>query len=73
MARKLQTAGEVIDELGGTAATATLTGRKPQHVSNWRAAKRLPADTYLVIQRELVARRVSAPSTIWGIKDPEAA
>lgn len=73
MARNLQTADEVIDALGGTAATARLTKRKDQHVSNWRAARRLPPNTYLVIQRELVARRLSAPPSIWGIQDPEAA
>lgn len=65
----LQTAGEVIDALGGTAATARLTGRKVQHVSNWRAAGRLPAKTFLVLQAELRERELSAPPSLWGIHE----
>jgi hypothetical protein len=66
----LHTAGEVIDALGGTAATARLTGRNPQHVSNWRASGRLPADTFLILQAELREREKQAPPAIWGIKEP---
>jgi hypothetical protein len=69
--RELQAAGDVIDALGGTAATARLTGRKVQHVSNWRASKRLPADTFLILQGELRERGLSAPPSLWGIKEPE--
>jgi len=68
--RKLQTADDVIDELGGTAATARLTGRKAQHVTNWRAAHRLPADTFLILSKELENRGLTAPAEIWGIKTP---
>ncbi len=71
--RELQTAGDVIDELGGTAATARLTGRKDQHVSNWRKAGKLPAKTFLVLKAELSVRGVDAPSMLWGIKDPMGA
>lgn len=71
--RELQTAGDVIDELGGTGATARLTGRKDQHVSNWRAAGKLPAKTFLILKAELNARGVDAPSSLWGIKDPMGA
>lgn len=71
--RELQTAGEVIDALGGTAATARITGRKDQHVSNWRAAKKLPADTFLILQAELRARELDAPPSLWGIRAPEGA
>ncbi|HEX5424878.1 MAG TPA: hypothetical protein VFW94_15125 [Candidatus Acidoferrales bacterium] len=73
MGRELQTADEVIDALGGTAATARLTGKNPQHVSNWRAAERLPAETFLILQDELRARDLIAPPSLWGIREPERA
>ncbi len=69
-ARELQTAGEVIDALGGTAATARIVGRKDQHVSNWRASGRLPADTFLILQAEMRERSLAAPPAIWGIREP---
>jgi hypothetical protein len=72
-ARELQTAGEVIDKLGGTAATARLTDRKVQHVSNWRAAGKLPAKTFLILKKELAARGLTAPAALWGINEPERA
>lgn len=71
--RELQTAGEVIDALGGTAATARKTGRKDQHVSNWRAAGRLPADTFLILSEELKTVECCAPPRVWGIREPERA
>lgn len=70
-ARELQTASEVIDRLGGTAATARLTGRRDQHVSNWRRSGRLPADTFLVMKVELRGRGCTAPAKLWGITEPE--
>ena len=69
--RNLKSADEVIDALGGTVATADLTGRKAQHVSNWRASGRLPANTFLVISKELSERGKNAPPSIWGITEPE--
>lgn len=72
-ARELQTAGDVIDALGGTAETARLTKRKSQHVSNWRAAGRLPADTFLIMLAELRERDCNASPKLWGIKEPESA
>lgn len=70
MGHSLTTAGQVIDKLGGTTATARLTDRLPQHVSNWRATGRLPADTFLILSKELEALGVTAPAEIWGIKTP---
>lgn len=72
-ARVLKSAGEVIDALGGTVATAHLTGRKAQHVTNWRASGRLPANTFLVISKELRERGKLAPPSVWGITEPEKA
>lgn len=69
MARKLSTASEVIDALGGTSATARLTKRKLQSVSNWRAEGRLPANTFLQIGAELKQRGFDAPPSVWGIAE----
>lgn len=71
---ELQTASAVIDALGGTAATARLTGRKAQHVTNWRAANRLPANTYIVLNEALTERGLNASPKVWGmVERPERA
>jgi hypothetical protein len=72
--RQLQTASDVIDALGGTAATARLTGRRyDTAVSNWRATGRLPPDTFVVITKALKDRDKTAPLSLWGMKEPEDA
>lgn len=68
----LETATAVIDRLGGTTATARLTGRKPQHVTNWRTSGRLPADTFLIMRQALEGRQATAPVGLWGIREPSA-
>lgn len=71
MACILTTASEVIDRLGGTAATARLTSRRDQHVTNWRRSGRLPPDTFLIMQSELRRLGAEAPPSLWGIKEPQ--
>lgn len=73
MSKILSTATAVIDELGGTKATADLTGRRMQHVTNWRAAGRLPADTFLIVSEALKKKNAAAPAALWGIKLPTEA
>jgi hypothetical protein len=70
MPNELVTASQVIDALGGTTKVAKLCDRSPQSVTNWRAANRLPADTFLVISEELVRIGQTAPPSLWGIKEP---
>lgn len=67
---ELKTVDDIIEKLGGPTALAKLTGRKAQHVNNWRVAKRLPANTFLVLRKELEARELSAPAELWGITQP---
>jgi hypothetical protein len=62
----LNTATEVIDQLGGTTKTAALTGRKPQHVTNWRRSGRLPPNTFLTMTTALQDKGLSAPPSLWG-------
>lgn len=71
MARKLSTVDEIIDALGGTAATARLTQRKLQSVSNWRAEKRLPANTFLRMDSELKRLGFQASPSSWGMMEAE--
>jgi hypothetical protein len=67
---ELSTASDVIDECGGTGATADLTQRPIQSVSNWRAANKLPAATFIVITAELKRRGKTAPPSLWGMVEP---
>jgi hypothetical protein len=71
MATEVQTASEVIDALGGTGATARLTSKSNQAVSNWRATGKLPADTYYALNGELEKLGIAAPPTIWGMAGAE--
>lgn len=72
-AKVLTTASEVIEELGGPAAAGRMVGRSVQSAVNWRAANRFPADTFLIFQAELRERDMTAPPSIWGIRQPEGA
>ncbi len=68
--RAIKTVDDVIDALGGTSATAKLMKLKPQHISNWRAEKRIAARTYRVMERHLQDRNLKASSVLWGITEP---
>jgi len=57
MGRKIDTAGQAIDYLGGTAKVAALFGIDPRIISNWRF-RGLPPDTYAVMAPALQARGV---------------
>jgi len=65
----LQTTDDVIDALGGTKAVAEIVSRRPQAVSNWRekVRGRFPPETYLILTAALKRRRLSAPSSLWGM------
>lgn len=68
MNESLTTAGDIIKALGGPTAVARLTGKRPQNVVNWRAAGRLPPDTFLIIGDALAKQGKEAPASLWGIK-----
>lgn len=70
--RSVSTVDEVIDALGGTGATAKIMSLKPQHISNWRAEKRIAARTFKQFEAALIERGLKAPSALWGIIDPLA-
>ena len=65
-ARELHSAAEVISALGG-GNIARLTGRKAQHVWNWKDTGRLPPNTYVILQRAIAEAGYSADPSIWGM------
>jgi hypothetical protein len=67
----VSTPSEAINALGGTVAVARLTGKSPQSVTNYRQAKRFPSDIYLIMKTALRIKGYDAPSTLWGIREPE--
>jgi len=65
----LPTTDDVIDALGGNAECARRIGYEPKTVSAWRGwyRGRFPAETYVVMQRELAAMGKTAPASLWGM------
>lgn len=63
----LETAGEVIDAVGGTAEAHRLTKSSMGAVSNWRATGRLAPRTFLLFDAALADLGKAAPSMLWGI------
>ena len=63
-----KSATEIINALGGTSAVARLTKSSSKAVSNWKAANRLPANTYLVIKDALTRTGHQAPDHLWGMR-----
>lgn len=41
------------------------------HISMWRAAKRMPARTYVIILEELRTFDFTAPPSLWGMAEPK--
>jgi hypothetical protein len=69
----LNSADEVIDAVGGTAAAARLVAASIASVSNWRARDRLPPRTFLLFEEALDVVGAAASSTLWGIDPPRGA
>ena len=76
--------GRVLNELGsaraiiaaiggdeGNGPIAALTGRKTQHVTNWKTEDRLPADTFLIVSAKLAELGYRASPELWGITPVE--
>lgn len=69
--KKCSTAAQIVFALGGNGPVAELTGRKTQHVTNWKDAGRLPANTYLVLKDALARKGYTASPKLWGITPTE--
>jgi hypothetical protein len=57
----------LIDVLGGNQKVAAITGSKPGAVSGWRNGK-LPAATYVVLQKRIRKMGLRAPDTLWSMR-----
>ena len=64
----LSTTDEVIDALGGNVVVAAITETSSSAISNWRAAGKFPARTYLLLKAELKARNLVAPDYLWAMQ-----
>ena len=64
---------DIIEKIGGEGGNgpiAELTGRKTQHVTNWKTEGRLPADTFLIVSAKLAKLGYCASPRLWGITEP---
>lgn len=61
----IRTTGDLIDALGGTAATSRLCGVTMQAVSNWRAEGFIPERHHLVIYRTCQAREIAVEDSVF--------
>jgi hypothetical protein len=71
MERKtLNSASEVIDELGGTGEAARQCSKSEQAISNWRT-RGIPPEMFILINERLAAKNaVAAASAFSGMIDP---
>jgi hypothetical protein len=64
--RSLITTSAVVDGLGGTLATARLTGRVKSAPSQWRKRGKFPPSTFLIMAAALETRGLSASPALWS-------
>lgn len=62
---------ELIDKLGGLAATGRAFSAEMNTVANWSARKRIPARLYLHHKGVLEERGIEAPLSLWGFAAPQ--
>ena len=65
--RLLTTLPAVIKELDGLSGVAQLTGKKAQHVWNWKDKGKFPPSTFLIMRDELNRKGFDAPPELWRI------
>lgn len=64
----LDTAGAVIDELGGNAVVAVRFSVKPKTVWHWRDTGLFPSNTYVALMDDLKALGKTAKPSLWAMK-----
>jgi hypothetical protein len=70
---KLQNTSAIIDVLGGNTVVAKMLGTTNAAISNWRAANRFPARTYLVLIEALERKDCTASDRLWSMRRKVAA
>lgn len=63
---------EVIEELGGGSAVATLVERAPSTITWWLHAGKFPPRYYFVMIKALKTRGSDAPHSLWGFAQSAA-
>jgi hypothetical protein len=67
--KKLATTIDVIEHLGGNNEVAhMIENTHYKAVANWRYFGVFPANTYLVLKKELRKRGYTAPDQLWNMK-----
>jgi hypothetical protein len=69
--QQLSSSKDVVDALGGIAAVAAMTGRGYSAIAMWRMSGVMPANTYVLLKKELRSRGLSAPDSLWGMTEKE--
>lgn len=72
--KKLTTAAEIVEVLGGPEAVAKLTNATLEAVWNWHGYfEQFPANTYVLMTRALERRGYKAPPHLWKMRGFEKA
>lgn len=70
--KKLRTAKDVVEALGGLTAVCELTGANTKQAWNWIGrAETFPSNTYVVMTRALRRRQAQAPAWLWNMRGVE--
>lgn len=65
----LKSIDAVIEAVGGVTAAASLAGVSLPAVSNWKARGHIPADKFMIFDRELESRNMRADPALFGFAD----
>jgi hypothetical protein len=68
--KRLRTAQQVIDRLGGLNEIARMTATDLKSAYNWPRFGQFPSSTYVVMIRALHRRGFTAPAPLWGMRMP---
>jgi hypothetical protein len=72
--KRLRTADQVVEVLGGLQAVCELTGANSKQAWHWTGrAGMFPANTYVAMTRALNRRGYEAPARLWNMKGIERA
>jgi hypothetical protein len=71
--KKLRTANQVIDRLGGLNRVADMTATDLKSAYNWPRFGAFPSSTYVLMMRALNRRGYTAPASLWRMKEAKRA
>jgi hypothetical protein len=69
----LNSVDDVIDALGGPAATAAVAGIGASGVSNWRTRGKISPAKFILIKEALAAKQLEVDPSVFGFKTTEEA